>query len=165
MDCKTARGLLSEHIDGALDEVKRAALEAHLKSCAGCGSELKDLLSVSAAVKKLPRHRAPAGFAASVTAGLPQLTRREDQRLFGWLWSMPVHLKLAEAAAVAAAAVIAIYSAGLLSNVLGGDGALVRDTEDNIMASVSLEYLEPMPPESLGDVYFSKENGNEQQAD
>jgi anti-sigma factor RsiW len=50
MECSEARELLSPHVDGELDARDSAALDEHLRGCAGCRAEVSALQSARATV-------------------------------------------------------------------------------------------------------------------
>jgi len=62
------RELLSAYLDGALSEPARRELEARLAGSEDLRRELAELRAVAEAVRALPKHDAPAGFAARVQA-------------------------------------------------------------------------------------------------
>src|SRR3990170_1465964 len=59
----TFRKKLSPYIDGRLKRREAADLEAHLRTCEGCARELEELRRMVAALRELPRARAPRSFA------------------------------------------------------------------------------------------------------
>lgn len=157
MDC-SERELLAEYVDGFLGGEEKEALEGHLKLCLRCAAEAEGQRQVRLLAASAPRFSAPRGFSKRVMA---EISAAENEGgLFGWLWAMPAHLKLIEAAAVAAVVFIGVYSAGFLSERI--TGAPARNGETSLVASLSVEYLDPVPPESMADVYLTAaENGNE----
>ncbi|WKZ33912.1 MAG: zf-HC2 domain-containing protein [Thermodesulfobacteriota bacterium] len=167
MDCKSAKDLLSEHLDGLAGDGVRKGLVEHLGSCPGCAEEARVHAAVRDALRSAPRFSAPPGFASGV------MERIRDEGLdagnegaFGWFRAMPLRLKFAEAAAAAFVMALGIYSAGVLSDNLfssGAENAALEQSYSSLVASVQPEDLGPVPPESLGDIYLSiKENGNGQ---
>ncbi len=68
MNCQGAIERLGDHLDAALSKPEASELENHLVSCAACREELEALRRTLAAVKALPRVKAPRGFAAGVMA-------------------------------------------------------------------------------------------------
>jgi hypothetical protein len=63
MQCRRAEELLSDSIEGTLDEVLRADLEAHLAGCAAC-SELRDAMrEVMEALRRSSELEVPASLA------------------------------------------------------------------------------------------------------
>ncbi len=68
--CEKIRDLLSEYLDGELDERAAGEIRSHLASCESCRGELERLHRVSAAVKALPKVPAPKGFARRVAVRL-----------------------------------------------------------------------------------------------
>ncbi len=59
------RDQLSAYIDGALDPPAAGRLEAHLRECEGCRTELEQLRSTVAALRELPEAQVPRSFALS----------------------------------------------------------------------------------------------------
>ena len=115
-----------------------------------------------AALKSALRYEAPAGFSSRVMEKV-RLEKKpfREPGLFRWLWSMPAHLKVAEAAAAVLVVAIGVYSAGFLTDSL--QDSANEQAEAGYIEIASLEEIETVPPGSLGDVYLSvKENGNEQ---
>jgi Putative zinc-finger len=107
MTCADARDTLSALVDDALAPAERAAVEAHLSTCADCRRELERLRATVALLQGMERPRAPAGFVDRVVAA----ARPEPwpRRLGRWLF-VPLGVKLpVEAAAVALVAVAAVY--------------------------------------------------------
>jgi hypothetical protein len=82
--------LLSTYLDGRASEAERALVERHLKSCADCARNLATLRATVAAVKEMPRVRAPRSFA------LPRSMARRPQTA---TWTYPL---LRAATAIAA---------------------------------------------------------------
>jgi hypothetical protein len=96
---------------GELDAADRAALDAHLRACAGCTQRLDDLRAISAALAERPHVSAPpagdwSGFMRRLDAACgapnaqPTLAATSTRRRFG--------LSLGIAAAAAAAIVLSI---------------------------------------------------------
>ena len=160
MNCENARELFAGHVDNLLYESEKEALEGHLKSCQRCSGEIEAQQSAALLARSAPRFRAPEGFTLSVMKEIRAI--ENEQSLFSWLWTMPAHLKLLEAAALMAVVFMGVYSAGFLScQIMGGNG-LAENGDASLVASVSMEYLDPVTPESMTDMYLSaRENGNE----
>ncbi|MBI4637490.1 MAG: zf-HC2 domain-containing protein [Candidatus Rokubacteria bacterium] len=107
MTCDEARDLLSALVDDALTAAERAAVDAHLAACAGCGRDLDRLRRTVALLHAVEPVRAPLGFVDRVVeaARLAPWYRRVLGTLF-----LPLRAKLpVEAAAVLLVAVAAIY--------------------------------------------------------
>ncbi|MBW2059589.1 MAG: zf-HC2 domain-containing protein [Deltaproteobacteria bacterium] len=62
MECERVRELLSEYIDGLLDQETRALVEEHLSSCEGCREELASLEALVEELGSLEPVRAPGDF-------------------------------------------------------------------------------------------------------
>jgi len=152
--------LFAGHVDGVLGESEKEALKIHLGSCRKCAEEIKAQRYASALARSAPRFAAPKGFSARVMREIRELDGAPG--LFGWLWALPPHLKMLEAAAIAAVIFMGVHSAGFLSERIAGGQSMAGGAEPSLVASVSAEYLDPVPPESMADMYLSAgENGNE----
>lgn len=107
MTCDAARELCSALLDEALDASERAALDAHLATCAECRRELDDLRRTVAVLHAVERPRAPVGFVDRVIEAAQPVPwhRRLRDRLAGVrILRVPV-----EAAAVVVVASLAVY--------------------------------------------------------
>jgi hypothetical protein len=107
MTCHDAREQLSALLDDALAAAERAAIEAHLATCAECRRELDGLRETVTLLRRVPPVHAPAGFVDRVmtAAHRPPWSRRLLDALF-----RPLRVKLPlEAAAVLLVAVSALY--------------------------------------------------------
>lgn len=63
---------LNALLDGELDAVNAAAIEAHVKNCADCSAEFDRLRSLRVVLSEAAlRYDAPAGFRARIEAALP----------------------------------------------------------------------------------------------
>jgi hypothetical protein len=107
MTCDGARELLSALLDDALASGERAALDAHLGSCASCRRERDRLAATVAVLGRLPRPRAPDGFVDRVMASAHP--RPWSRRLLAWLF-VPLAIKLpVEVAALVLVGVAALW--------------------------------------------------------
>lgn len=160
MKCENARELFAGHIDNLLGEMEKKALKEHLHSCQRCAGEVEAQRSASFIARSAPRFSAPEGFSKGVMKQIMAI--ENEQSLFSWFWTMPPRLKLLEAAALIMVVFMGVYSAGFLSDqIIGGSGP-VENGDSSLVASVSMEYLDPVTPESMTDMYLSaRENGNE----
>lgn len=62
MECRNARSLVDDYLDGALDEATRHSLEAHLGECERCRSEFNEARKYREAIHGLPRVKVPDDF-------------------------------------------------------------------------------------------------------
>ncbi len=177
MECDKARVLIDEYADAFTDKRTAVELEAHFASCPGCASALGETRALIRAVGSARRFRAPEGFAERVMERLPKERRDLSganawDRFFDWLWdSIPVPLKVAEAAVMVVVAAAGIYSAGFIAGKLTASPvatassapAIINDAGANgVFATAALEYLDPVPPGSIGETYLAlNESGNE----
>ncbi len=70
MDCLRAEELLSDHLEGALHQILRSELDAHLERCAECRGLREALAEVVDALRAFPDLEAPPGLAErSAAAG------------------------------------------------------------------------------------------------
>ena len=169
MRCRRVRSLLTELIDGALNEDIRRHLEAHLEACNKCKDEFRGLLSVHEAMQAAYKFKASPGFAARVIEKLPAGGITGDTfagtgLLFRFRGAGSKSLKLAEAAAIVLAIVTGIVFGNFLSDKLfTGRDTVMADTGTDYLSSLnSLDYLHPAPPESIAGLYLAiKEGGDE----
>jgi len=143
MECQEVREQLSAWLDGELAEAAGAALVAHLKGCAACRQEWRELTALDAALGRL---------AAPVLTGLAEkvLARTRPPRRRQWWQSV----------ALAACLVLGIALGGTMARVFYPPAA-TTGTGDDV---ASLEVFHDFPQGSLGTVmasYQSEEaNGN-----
>ncbi|GAB2700544.1 zf-HC2 domain-containing protein [Paenibacillus thermoaerophilus] len=71
MDCKQARILTHEYLDGDLSEESLHALREHLKECAECLGHYRQLSRTAAMIRSLPSVPAPHGLKDRIMASLP----------------------------------------------------------------------------------------------
>lgn len=72
------------YLDGALTGAEAAEAERHLQACAECQAFAADAADLSDALRKAPRHAAPAQLRAAVLARLDRETVRFSPRSF-WM--------------------------------------------------------------------------------
>ena len=107
MNCHEARDLFSAKADDLLTAEQRAALDAHLRSCANCPREWERFRQTLSLLHSVGEARAPAGFAARVI----DAARREPwhRRLLRGLF-LPFHVRLPlEVAALLLVSTLAIF--------------------------------------------------------
>ena len=80
LDHDAAEALFSAYADGELRGADKAALEAHLASCARCSAELKSFEETLRAVHEAPPVSSPDEFVDSLKA---RIRERSRGRFFG----------------------------------------------------------------------------------
>jgi hypothetical protein len=111
MNCHEAREQFSALIDEALDADERAALEAHLATCADCRRELQRFRDTVSLMRAAAPARAPAGFVDRVLEAASP--RPWPQRLLhGLFLPWPVKLPMEAAALVLVAVGVALVYRG-----------------------------------------------------
>jgi hypothetical protein len=65
-DCESLRILISERLDGRLDQVEEARVESHIQSCSACAEWEADLRAAESAARDLPPLSLPAGLAERI---------------------------------------------------------------------------------------------------
>lgn len=85
MDCREARELLSDELDGRLDAAASRRLAEHVAGCPACDEEREELERLRASFRAMPRPAAPAGFRQGVMAALPKGRVLAFPRALGWL--------------------------------------------------------------------------------
>lgn len=142
MRCSRAETLLSSHIDNELGPHERALLESHLAQCRMCTRKLEELTKVHGLFVGAERFSAPQGFSSEVMDKVSATPSRGFSLI-------PFFARLAEVGAVLLAIYAGITSGGFLINTLA------PHQKEPVVASLSLEVLETMPPDSLGSAYLS----------
>ncbi len=69
-ECARVQRRVTAFVDGRLDARERAATQQHLRGCARCMQEARDLTRLARATHNLPPHRAESGLADRVRRGL-----------------------------------------------------------------------------------------------
>ncbi len=106
MSCHDARELFSARADDALTAPERAALDAHLASCAECRRESERFRATIALLHAVEHPRAPVGFVDRVlgaTSRVPRHRRVLRALFLPWRQKLPM-----EAAAVVLVGVMAV---------------------------------------------------------
>jgi anti-sigma factor RsiW len=128
MDCTKAQALRHAYLDGEIDPVDAAALEAHLRGCTECAAVFRRDRELSAAIKvEVPRYRAPELLRARIRS---ELARRErgrfgELRLLGVGWNP---------AAIAASLMLAVIMSSAVTRSVVTDGGVNR-MADAVVAS------------------------------
>ncbi|MBN1843356.1 MAG: zf-HC2 domain-containing protein [Deltaproteobacteria bacterium] len=109
MECPKIRELLSDYMDGILNEEVKAKVEEHLLTCKGCKEELASLKALIEELGSLDSVDAPADFLENLHKRMETRSRfsRIMRKLF-FPWRVKIPLELATAAAMAVL-VIAIF--------------------------------------------------------
>ena len=85
MTCHDVRPLLLAFQRGQLATEQRAAVEAHIQGCAGCGHEVAaEQLLTEALEHRLPQHAAPIALKRRLAAGWPVETSRASSWWRRW---------------------------------------------------------------------------------
>lgn len=107
MECTKLKELLSEYIDGTLDEQMKAVVEGHLMRCKACSEELASLSVYRKELGSLKSVKAPEGFLEKVHQRLER--RFEFEKIMRALF-VPVKIKVPLEALAVAASVLLIIS-------------------------------------------------------
>jgi anti-sigma factor RsiW len=143
MRCSKARKFFSSYIDGELGENETSRLKSHLARCGRCSTELDEMRMLHGLFSRAERFSAPPGFCGDVM----QKISARPVKVFSLF---PAFTRFAEAAAVVAAVTAGLMTGGMLINVVAP-----HQMEEQIAASLSLETLEALPPDSLGRAYLA----------
>ncbi len=102
MECLKIRELLSDYMDGILDEEAKVKVEEHLLTCKGCQEELAFLKTLVEELGSLDSVDAPADFLENLHERMEKSSRfsRIMRKLFV-PWRIKIPLELATAAAMA----------------------------------------------------------------
>jgi len=142
MKCSKAHKLISPYVDGELAERDMKTLEDHMKVCHKCRKEFEEGKELHNLLANADRFKAPYGFHTRVMANISS----DKARGFS---GIPVFARLAEAVVI-----IVVIALGVLSGSFLIKGYMPDKAKD-VMASLSLDVFDPVPPGSLGGVYLA----------
>ena len=109
LDCYTVKENLALYLDDAIEEAsEKAAMEAHLASCAACKNELESLQSLMAELGDLPKLDLPDGFHEDMMKSIRALPAENMAVEKRELISFPTVRRWTRACASAAAGVAAV---------------------------------------------------------
>jgi len=121
MRCADVERLVTEYVDGDLDERRSSALRGHLRVCTGCAARVEDEVAVRETAGSLAPLDPPADLWAAIDTRLAEAEIADARRSRVWLWWQraldavrrhPLPLGLAGAAACAVLAVWLVRGAG-----------------------------------------------------
>jgi hypothetical protein len=112
MSCKDYSEAIAEFVDGSLDPARQRDLERHVEGCPACRALVADLRSIQAAAFTLDRIELPAHILPALRATLAEQPPSSGR---GRLLAFPISRAARIAWLAAAAALILITAAGLLS--------------------------------------------------
>ena len=111
MSCREHSGAIAEFVDGTLDPARQRELERHVEGCPSCRALVADLKSIQAAAFTLDRVELPPHILPALRARLAE----EGARSRGRLLAFPVSRTARMAWLAAAAALVAMTTAGILT--------------------------------------------------
>lgn len=160
MNCKEVLDLLSEYIDGELDERERALLSSHLEECSDCRKELEAMKTAISMVQGLGEVEVPA----EVSSALRKIAIAEEnpQAVQSKRNSKGSSLRyLVAATAVTAAALIALlpFAYKDLANISANKASEPMRAEDQ-KSLRGAEQAETLKTEETSG--YGKKSGNEQ---
>ena len=143
MRCSKASKYLSSYIDHELPAKDAALLESHLAQCDQCTGELEQLKQVQNLFHQAGKFAAPPAFRLKV------MKQVNEQPVKGFSL-FPVFIRFAEAGAFVLAITAGIMSGGMLINSVAP-----HHKGDQVIAALSLETFDALPPDSLGRAYLA----------
>jgi anti-sigma factor RsiW len=141
MRCSKTK-LISVYFDGELSAEDEDILELHIRGCRDCAGDLEELQKIHELFADAEAFKAPYGFSTRVLTNI----RAKETGSFGGF----VHIlaKSAEGFAVLVLIVVGIILGSFLSKPFAPE-------RGNVVASLSLDVFEPVPPDSVGGVYLA----------
>ena len=150
MKCSDMRRESSRELDGELEQSRAEALATHLGTCEECRSYRESMQQLYSLHEGLVEAEPPAGLLPSVMSELEQPARRDRS---GW-WP-----RFAVPAAAALVVFLGVLAGGRLAE-------MASPVNGNGQTDVfGLEYLEELPPGSIGELILADSeggNGDEQ---
>jgi hypothetical protein len=120
--------LVTEHVDGLLDEAGEAKLQQHLSTCPSCAVEVREQQAVRTLLMAQPMVAAPRSFALPYA---PRQVTTDDSRVTGWLRGMQV------ATATAALVLVALVGINVVDPT--GDVRGTNASADQAALSAAIE--------------------------
>ncbi len=149
MRCSNVVKYLSTYLDLELGAKEVALLEAHLAQCDRCRAELEQLQLVQGLFKDARKFSAPPAFRAKV------LGRLQSQPAQGFSF-FPMFIRFAEIGVFLLAITAGIMSGGMLISAVAP-----HYKGEQVIAALSLETFEALPPDSLGGAYLAMTEGRQ----
>lgn len=151
LTCLKAKKNMSEYTDSG-DARAQKELEAHLKECARCALEFKELGGLRQALKGIPGYKAPQGFSGRTMRRIRGNALESERPLKG----RKLLLGFAQAAALAVVIALGAVSGNFLASNMFSEAGLVNGpvTENINSQGALLAY-------SQGDSYFQPQDSDE----
>ncbi len=152
MNCQEAQPLIHAYVDGELDLIKSLEVEAHLRDCAACAREVRNLQALRGALRGSLYYNAPASLGRRVQASVRQAAgaasapRRSLCRWPGAARALPL------VAALAALAVVVVVAWGFLR------AAMAPAANDLLAQEVLASHVRSLMPGHLEDVASSDQH-------
>src|SRR6185503_5104567 len=86
MRCADVERLVTEYVDGELDERRSSALRGHLRVCTGCAARVEDEVAVRETAGSLAPLDPPADLWAAIDTRLAEAEIADARRSRVWLW-------------------------------------------------------------------------------
>lgn len=115
MKCEHVKELLSPLLDGELDRLKAAEVQAHVSHCPECAEEMQSLRRLSTLYRALPEPQVPADLEQRVWAaigkrGAVTARRPAKQPAWRWPWLTGPRLAFAGAAMIFVCVMVLVYN-------------------------------------------------------
>jgi len=146
MLCTECQGLISEYIDGALELGEQVKIERHLADCEPCRAVRDDLLQIVHFSHQLPEHAPATALWSRIREGVAELQPRFWSRWWAGLRTLNFNLSVPQLAAGAAALVIVISIAVIVTQRQNGSSQSVdpkvRQADVVPLSNVDVQQLE-----------------------
>jgi anti-sigma factor RsiW len=145
MECRQAKKMTSQYVDGELSPDEKKGFDSHIRRCASCREGLEEAWALRRLFAAAERFPAPYGFAARVLANLEE---QEGPRPRVLVPIRPFFLRAAQVAVALAVMAIGIFSGSLLP-APGTD----HIGHTAVLETFSLDLFQATPPDSMGGIY------------
>jgi hypothetical protein len=125
MECRKAKMLINEYLDGTLDTAKIRGLLSHINICSECSAELKEIKALKNLLNNLPQEEAPEGLLSGALKKARQHAGVQKRNSFNYK----------RYAAIAAALVITIGAAWYFNTGLSNMGNAAPSDEVRMFAA------------------------------
>ncbi|MCD6422920.1 MAG: zf-HC2 domain-containing protein [Elusimicrobia bacterium] len=112
MNCRKAKKMISDYIDGFLNPEERVEFESHIRTCRNCMKELEEMERLKEILKIAPRPLLPENFHTKLHYKLLEVKEKEskkrENRIFDFF--RPVSVRITAIAALTVIICVAIFT-------------------------------------------------------
>ncbi len=146
MHTEHIKHFLPDYVTGSLEPDLQQGIEAHLKTCPACISEMKSLQEI---LKKVSQDTPQAPSAMYFNSLLPQIRQRLDAQQKRSFWTHPVFVRIVVPLAVAVLAIVMLSRLPFPAEQQNPLKSIVADVSTDELEQVVLEQSQHQPGGTL----------------